>query len=73
MAPSYFRKYTIEDRNIMIKQPNRSSQQHGKSYDGAKNAKKIDLTDEGQEPRPAYIATDLEPGEEELLIRTLKE
>ena len=31
------------------------------------------MDDEGQEPRPAYIAMDLEPAEEELLIRTLKE
>ena len=31
------------------------------------------MADEGQEPRPAYIAMDLEPAEEELLIRTLKE
>lgn len=26
MIPSHFRKYTIEDRKIMIKQPNKSSQ-----------------------------------------------
>ena len=46
-VPSHFRKYTIEDRKIVIKQPNRSSQQPGKSYDGPENAKKIDLADEG--------------------------
>ena len=37
------------------------------------NAKKIDLAGEGEEPKPAYIAADLEPDEEELLIKTLKE
>ena len=63
--PSHLRKYTIEDRKIVIKQPIITSQKLGKSYDGPENAKKIDLADEGQEPRPAYIATDLEPAEEE--------
>ena len=72
-VPSHFRKYTIKNRNIVIKQPNRTSQQPGESYDGPENAKKIDLADEGQESRPAYIAMDLELAEEELLIRTLKE
>ena len=45
----------------------------GKSYDGPENAKKIDLAEEGEDPRPAYIANDLLPEEEELLIKTLKE
>ena len=55
MVPSHFRKYTIKDRKIVIKQPNRSSQQPGESYNGPENAKKIDLADEEQEPRPACI------------------
>ena len=45
----------------------------GESYDGLENAKKIDLAKEGEEPRPAYIATNLEPDKEELLIKALKE
>ena len=38
-----------------------------------KTRKKIDLAEEGEDPRPAYIANDLLPEEEELLIKTLKE
>ena len=45
----------------------------GQSYDGPENGKRIDLPEEGEDPRPAYIANDLLPEEEELLIKTLKE
>lgn len=72
-VPSHFKKYTMEDRKIVIKQPIRTWQKPNESYDGPENAKKIDLADEGQEPRLAYIATNLELVEEELLIKTLKE
>lgn len=51
----------------------RTAQKPGESYDGLENAKKIYLAREGEEPRPAYIAADLEPDEEELLVKTLKE
>ena len=73
-VPSHLKKYTIQDRKIVIKQPIKTSQIPGESYesyDGPENAKKIDLADEGQEPRPAYIAMDLEPKEEKILIKTL--
>ena len=45
----------------------------GKSYDGPQDTKKIDLAELGEEPKPAWIATDLTPNEEELIISTLKE
>ena len=41
----------------------------GESYMG----QKMDLANPSEEPRPVYIATDLTPEEEELLITTLKE
>ena len=37
------------------------------------NAKKVDLAEEGEDPRPAYIAADLEPEDEKMLIVALKE
>ena len=40
---------------------------------GPEDAKLIDLANAGENPRPVYIATDLLPEEEELLISTLKE
>ena len=51
----------------------RMSKVPGQLYDGPKNARKINLGEEGQDPRLAYIATDLLPKDEELLIKTLKE
>ena len=48
-------------------------QNPGEPYDGLENAKKIDLAEEGEDPRPAYIAADLEPEEEKMLIAALKE
>ena len=44
-----------------------------KSYDGPKDAKKIYIADPGEESKPMYIATDLEPEEESELIKLLKE
>ena len=72
-APSHFKKNTIHERKIIVQQSMRTSQKPGESYDGPEDAKKINLAEKGEEPRPAYIATDLAPDEEELLIKTLKE
>ena len=71
--PPQLKRYTIQERKIVVQQPVRTAQKPGESYDGLENAKKIDLANDGEEPRPAYIAADLEPDEEELLVRTLKE
>lgn len=43
------------------------------SYDGPEDAKQVDITEPGTEPRKVWIATDLTPDEEELLMSTLKE
>ncbi|MCO5580351.1 hypothetical protein L7F22_034217 [Adiantum nelumboides] len=40
---------------------------------GIEGAKKIDLAEPGEEPKPAYIAIDLTEEEEQLLIATLKQ
>ena len=71
--PPQLKKYTIQDQKIIVQQPIRTAQKPGESYDGLENAKKIDLAEEGEEPKPTYIAADLEPEEEELLMKTLKE
>ena len=70
-VPSHFKRYTIQDRKVIVQQPKRTLEEPGQSYDGPENAKKIDLAEEGEDPRPAYIANDLLPEEEELLIKTL--
>ena len=73
-VPSNFKSYTIQDRRIVLQQPKRVKPEiMGESYDGPEDAKKIDLANPGEEPRPVYIATDLTAEEEELLIATLKE
>ena len=46
-------------------------QQQGESYDGPEDAKRVDLANPGEEPRPVYIAMDLLPEKEERLIATL--
>ena len=45
----------------------------GESYEGPEDAKQVDLALEGEEPKKVWIATDLIPDEETLLISTLKE
>ena len=72
-VPSNFKSYTIQDRRIVLQQPKRVKPEiMGESYDGPEDAKKIDLANPGEEPRPVYIATDLTAEEEELLIATLE-
>ena len=51
--PPELKKYTIQDRKVIVQQPIRTAQKPGESYDGLENAKKIDLALEGEEPRPA--------------------
>ena len=73
-VPSNFKSYTIQDRKIMLQQPKRVRPKiAGELYDGLKDAKKIDLANPGEESRPIYIVTNLNPNEEELSIATLKE
>lgn len=73
-VPSSFKRYTIEDRKIKLQTPQRTKpQQFGESYDGPEDAKLINLSNVGESPKPVYIATDLLPEEEELLIKTLEE
>ena len=47
--------------------------EEGESYEGPKDAKQVDLAQEGEEPKKVWIATDLTPDKETLLISTLKE
>ena len=69
-VPSHFKRYTIQDRKVIVQQPKQTLEE---PRHGPENAKRIDLAEEGEDPRPAYIANDLLPEEEELLIKTLKE
>ncbi|MCO5567826.1 hypothetical protein L7F22_021522 [Adiantum nelumboides] len=72
-VPSHYKKYTLQDCKIIVEQPVRELRKQGESYEGPKNAKKIDLAEPGEEPRPAYIVDDLNKEEEELLLSLLKE
>ena len=72
-VPSTFKSYTIQDRKIMLQQPKRVKlEQLGESYNGPKDAKKVDIANPREDPRRVYIATNLAPKEETLLIVTLK-
>ncbi|RYA52489.1 hypothetical protein, partial [Enterobacter cloacae complex sp. CH23B] len=60
-------------RKIIVEQPVRELQKQSESYKGPENAKRVDLDELGEEPRPAYIANDLTEEEEKLLLSLLKE
>ncbi|MCO5581547.1 hypothetical protein L7F22_035435 [Adiantum nelumboides] len=72
-VPSHYKKYTIQDRKIIVQQLMRELKEPGTSYDGSEKAKKIDLAEPGEKPKPVYIVTDLTEEEEQLLIATLKQ
>ena len=72
-VPSHYKKYTVEDQKIMVKQLERLKVTQGISYDGPEDTKKIDLAKPGEDPKIMYIATDLDPEEEQKLIDLLQE
>ena len=37
-VPSHFKRYTIQDRKVIVQQPKRTLEEPGKSYDGPENA-----------------------------------
>ena len=64
-VPDGLKKYTIEDRRIILKKPMRQKPETpGVSYDGPEDAKQINLANEGEEQRMVWIATYLAPDEE---------
>ena len=66
--PSNFKRYTIEDRKIKLQIPQKAKPlEMGESYDCSEDAKRVDLANLGEEPRPVYIATNMLPEEEEQL------
>ena len=73
-GPNGLKKYTIEDRKIVLQKPMRQKPDTpGVSYDGPEDAKQINLANEGEEQKLVWIATNLAPDEEQLLIQTLKD
>ena len=57
----------------MVKQPERIKVAQRIFYDGPKDIKKIDSAERGEYLKIMYIATDLEPEEEQKLIELLQE
>ena len=73
-VPDGLKKYTIKDRKIILqKSMCQKLEIPGESYDGPKDAKQVDLANEGEEPQLVWIATNLSPDEEKLLIHTLRD
>ena len=72
-AQSHFKRYTVEERKVILQHPRREPQKPGESYDGPKNSKQVNLSGENiEEPKLVWIALELEEHEEKLLIETLK-
>ena len=72
-VPEHHKKYTVEERKIICQKPNRQQPVTGISYEGPEDAKKIDLSGPNEDEKLVYIATDLEPTEEQCLIELLQE
>ena len=71
-APSHFKRYTVEERKIILQHPKREPQKTGESYDGPENSKQVNISGEKEEPKLVWIASKLEEHEEKLLLETLK-
>ena len=50
-APSHFKRYTVEERKVILQNPKREPQKPGKSYNGLENSKLINLAGENEEPK----------------------
>ena len=73
-TPSNFKTYTIQDQRIVTQSFDCERPKNTReSYDGPKEVKQIDLAQPKEEPKPVYIATNLQPPKEELLIQMLKQ
>ena len=69
----HYKKYMVEERNIVWQKPNHEQPVVGISYKGPKDGKKIYLANLRQDAKPVYIATNLEPNKEHELISILQE
>ena len=72
-VPEHYKNYTVEEQKIIWQKPNRQQPITGVSYEGLEDAKKIDLASPNEDAKPVYIATNLEPMEEQCLIEILQE
>ena len=72
-VPSHFKKCTIEGQKIVVQKPVRSKFGEGQSYDFPKKSKTVNLSQEGEDPKPILISNDLYQEEEEKLVNTLRE
>ena len=58
---SNFKTYTIQDQRIVTQSPNRERPTNlRESYHGPKEVKQINLAQPKEEPKPIYIATNLQ-------------
>ena len=47
-VPSHFKKYTIQDRTLLVQKPMREPKKN-ESYDGPEDAKRVDLAEQGED------------------------
>ncbi|MCO5612856.1 hypothetical protein L7F22_067127 [Adiantum nelumboides] len=71
-VPSHYKRYIVEDIKILLQKPIRKSPGEGQSYDCPHQSNSVDLAQEGEEPKPVFLANDLTLEKEALLIDTLK-
>ena len=73
-VPIHNKKYAVEERKIVWQKPNHEQPiTTGISYNGLADAKKIDLASPREDAKLVYTAKDLEPNEEQELLKILQE
>ena len=68
-----YKKYTVANRKIVLKQPMREIPEENISYNLPELSKIVNLAQPGEESKPVKIAQDLTSKEESLIFQTLKE
>ena len=72
-VPSYYKKYTVEERRIVLQKPIREKVVAGVSYNGQEEARKVDLAQPNEESKLVYVSIDLSKEEEKELAKLLEE
>ena len=71
-VPSHYKKYTVEERKIVLQKPTKEKVVAGVAHYGQEEAKKVDLAQPYEESKPVYILANLSEEEEKELIQLLK-
>ena len=69
--PSHLKKYTVDNRKIVLQELVRTIPKERVLYDLPKQSKIVNLAQLGEEPKPFRVAQDLTSSEETLLFQII--